>query len=125
MSDNGQLQLPKGGINPGKLKLRELVEVEKLVGRKIAGELQSGDLGIDTMQGLLWIELRKHNPAATPEQAGEYDLETLMDAFEPDDEEGEGEPVDPTSRPPSAAPSATSNGAPTSKPTPASTTFGG
>lgn len=123
MGDNGQLQLPKGGINPGKLKLRELAEVEKLLGRKIAGELQSGDLGIDTMQALLWVELRKHDPAATFEQAGEYDLETLMDAFEPEDDEGE--PVDPTSRPSSAASVSSSNSAPTSKPTPSSTTSGG
>jgi hypothetical protein len=89
MSDNGQVKLQK--IDPGKLKLRELAEVERQVGRRLAGELQSGELGMDTMQALLWVTLRKQDPAATFEQAGEYDLQELMALFADDEEEGEGE----------------------------------
>jgi hypothetical protein len=113
MSDNGETpaglpdKLPK--VDPGKLKLRELAEAERQVGRRIAGELQSGDFGIDTMQALLWIVLRKHHPTMTFEQAGEYDMDTLEAAFEGDEEPGSG--VDPTaaSEPtPSAEPSSNS-----------------
>jgi hypothetical protein len=111
-------------IDPGKLKLRELAEVEKLVGRKIAGELQTLDLGIDTMQALLWVELRKQHPEATFEQAGEYDLETLMDAFA-DDDEPEGEALDPTRPPPSADGGVSGNGATPSAVRQPSTTSGG
>ena len=123
MSDNGQLPGKLRAINPGKVKLRELAEIERLVGHKIGEELQTGDLSIDTMQALVWNELRKHDPAATFEQAGEFDMETLLAAFEP--EEDEAAPLDPPSPPPSAASASSTNGVPTLKPTPASTTSGG
>jgi hypothetical protein len=127
MTDNGQVPAPPGKlhkIDPARLKLRELAEVEKLLGRRIAGELQSGDLGMDTMQGLVWVELRRQDPAATFEQAGEYDLGTLFDAFA-DDDEAEAGPLDPT-RPPSPASSDSSgNGATSSKARPPSTVSGG
>jgi hypothetical protein len=125
VSDNGQASAKLRKIDPGKLKLRELGEVEKLIGRRIAGELQSGDLGMDAMQALLWVELRKHDPAATFEQAGEYDLATLMDLFADADDEAEGEPVDPTNPPASAGNGLSSSAEPTSKPMLPSTTSGG
>lgn len=83
-TSNGQLKLQK--VDPGKLKLRELAEVERTVGRRIAAELQSGDLGIDTMQALLWITLRRQHPAVSFEQVGDYDMDALMDAFADDEE---------------------------------------
>lgn len=127
MSGNGQIPPVKlHKIDPGKLKLRELAEIEKLIGHKIAGELQSGDLAIDTMQALLWNELRKIDPAATFEQAGEYDMATLQAAFLDEDEEVEPGAVDPTRATPSEP--ATSTASPdgvSSKPTPSSIASGG
>lgn len=115
---NGQA-LPSGlpKVDPGKLKLRELAEAERQVGRRIAGELQSGDLGIDTMQALLWVVLRKHHPQMTFEQAGEYDMDTLQAAFEGDQAE-QGGGLDPTSVPAGTVSA-------TSRPTPSSTSSGG
>jgi hypothetical protein len=115
-------------IDPGKLKLRELAELERLLGRKLAGELQTGELGMDTMTGLLWIAMRNQDPAATFVQAGVYDLETLMGLFADDeaDDEAEGDGVDPTASPPdSAANGSRSSGELTSKPMLPSTTSGG
>lgn len=124
MSDNG-LPAKLERVDPGKLKLRELVEVEKAVGRRIAGELQSGDLGMDTMQALLWVTMRRANPDITPEMVGEYDMETLMGAFGDDEKVDDG--LDP-SMPATRNGHATSGGSPdvaSSKPTPSSTTSGG
>jgi hypothetical protein len=112
-------------IDPAKFKLAELAEVERQIGRKLAGEMQTGELGMDTMAGLLWIELRRHDPQATFEQAGDYDLETLMGLFADDDEPAD-DAVDPTaSLPSSAANGSSSNGEPTLKPMLPSTTSGG
>lgn len=120
MSDNGQVKLQK--IDPGKLKLRELAEVERQVGRRLAGELESGELGMDTMQALLWVTLRNQDPAATFEQAGEYDLQSLMALFA-DEEEDEGE--NPTPAIPSdGATRSNSPASANSKPTPPSITTG-
>lgn len=130
MSETNGQALPAGlkKIDPARLKLRELAEVEAKVGRRIAGELSSGDLGVDVMQALLWVELRRHDPAVTYEQAGEYDLGTIMDAFA-DDEAAEVEElggVDPTRATPNgAATRPASPGGADSKPTPASTVSGG
>lgn len=126
MSDDASplAKLPKGGIDPAKLKLRELAEVERLVGRKIAGELTRGDLGVDVMQALLWIELRRIDPSFTFEQAGEYDLATIVAAFEQQDTD-EAEPLDPTKPPPSAGGGVSGNGATSSAATQPSTTSGG
>lgn len=113
-------------IDPAKLKLRELAEVERQLGRKLASELQTGELGMDTMQALLWLQLRRLNPAASFEQAGEYDLETLMGLFADEDEdEAEGDVVDPSSRPPSAANGSRSSGELNSTARLPSTTSGG
>jgi hypothetical protein len=110
-------------IDPAKFKLAELAEVERQIGRKLAGEMQTGELGMDTMAGLRWIELRRHDPQATFEQAGEYDLETLMGLFE--DDEAEGDVVDPTNPPSSAGNGSSSNGELSSKPMLPLTTSGG
>jgi len=125
MTDNGQAPARLTKIDPGKLKLRELADVERQVGRRLAGELNSGELGMDTMQALLWVELRRHDPAATFEQAGEYDLETILAAFADDDEPQDGS-VDPTPATPSVpATSASSPAGGSSKPTRPSTISGG
>jgi hypothetical protein len=120
MSDNGQVKLQK--IDPGKLKLRELAEVERQVGRRLAGELESGELGMDTMQALLWITLRNQDPAATFEQAGEYDLQSLMALFADEEEDEQGNPT-PATRNGGATSDALSVSG-NSKPTLASTTSG-
>jgi hypothetical protein len=106
---NGKVDLKLTRIDPRKLKLRELAEIEQTLGRKIGTEISSGDLGIDTMQALLWLELRKQDPAATFEDAGEYDLGQLSDAFVVDDEDGS---VDPTRTPLPASDGATSDDSP-------------
>lgn len=110
-------------IDPAKLKLRELADVERQLGRRLAGELQTGELGMDTMAGLLWVTMRRQDPTATFEQAAEYDLETLMGLF--DDDEPEGKGVDPTSPPASAENGSRLSGELISKPMLPSTTSGG
>jgi hypothetical protein len=131
----GRPRLPRGGIDPAKLKLRELAEVEKVLGRRIAGELQSGDLGMDTMQALVWVALCQaagvrpdaahQDPAATFDQAGEFDMDGLARLFAADEDDAEVGPLDPTRPPPSAGDAASGNGATTSAVRPPSTTSGG
>jgi hypothetical protein len=99
MSNNGQPPAKLRKVDPGKLKLRELAEVERQVGRRIAGELQAGDLGIDTMQALLWVTLRREHAELSYEQVGDYDMGALMDAFA-GEEPADG--VDPTRATPTA-----------------------
>jgi hypothetical protein len=111
-------------IDPGKFNLAELAEVERQLGRKLAGELQTGELGMDTMAGLLWLELRRHDPAASFEQAGDYDLDTLMGLFAADDEPAD-DVVDPTSLPPSAANGSSLSGEPSLNSLQPSATSGG
>lgn len=60
------------------LKLRELRDIETTIGHKIAQEIANFDLGMDTIQGLMWIALRRDDPEATFEQAGELDFEQLI-----------------------------------------------
>jgi hypothetical protein len=106
MSDgNGQVDLRRVKIDPGKLKIRELAEIERQVGRKLSSEFAAGELGMDTMQALLWMGLRRQDPTATFEQAGEYDFDALSSAMADDEAEGDG--VDPT--PNAAATSASSS----------------
>jgi hypothetical protein len=121
---NGQVDLGKVRIDPAKLKLRELVEIEKLVGRKLSAEFGSGELGMDTMQALLWMGLRRQDPSVTFEQAGEYEFDALTGLLSDDEDEDGG--VDPTrSLPPSAANGPSLSGEPNSKPMPSSTSSGG
>jgi hypothetical protein len=83
-------------IDPDKLKIRELVEIEKLLGRKVAVDMMTGEIGADLMQALLWIGLRRKHPQVTFEQAGEFDFDQVTDLLGADDEEPvEGDAVDP------------------------------
>lgn len=70
-----------------KLKLNELLAIEGKVGRRISVELATFDLGMDTIIGLVWIAMRRENPDATFEEAGEVDFDTMMNAIEGPDEE--------------------------------------
>lgn len=63
------------------LKMRELRDIETAVGHKIAGELAGFDFGMDTLQGLLWIALRRQKPEATFEDAGELDFADILDGI--------------------------------------------
>jgi hypothetical protein len=64
----------------GKLRLNEIVEIEKQTGRKCAADL-AGDFGADFLIGMLWLELRKIHPTVTYEQAGEHAVEDTLEAI--------------------------------------------
>lgn len=115
-------QLPKlGKIDPGEILLEELAEVERVIGRKLGREILTGDLGMDTMQALVWVSMRRTNPDATFEQAGKYDLMTLTAMFE--DEEVAAEPDPPVT--PSSSNGSKPNDEPSSNTLPASAISGG
>jgi hypothetical protein len=60
------------------LKIGELRDIEAAVGHKIVQELSTLDLSMDTVQGLLWIALRRQKPDATFDEAAELDFETII-----------------------------------------------
>lgn len=117
MSDQPKL----GKIDPGKIELDELVEVEQLVGRKLGREMATGDLGIDTMRGLIWVVLRRSSPNATLAQAGKLTLEELLAVFEDEEAAAEPDPTDATSSSNGAMP----NDEPSSNSSPVSVSSGG
>lgn len=73
-------------IDPDKIKLRELKELEGVLGRRLGGELGSGDMSVDFMQGMVWLALRNQNADATFDDAGEFTLAQLNEIFSSDDE---------------------------------------
>jgi hypothetical protein len=89
VSDNGQEARPAGPrINISTIKIRELREIEEKVGHKVSREIAAFDFSADTVQALVWVALRRDNPEATYEDAGELNFDQLMQAVEgPEDEE--------------------------------------
>jgi hypothetical protein len=123
---NGQVDLRRVKIDPSRLKLRELAEIERLLDRKLSTEFASGELSMDTMQALLWVELRRQDPAATFEQAGDYDFATLSAAVASDEDDEGDDSVGPTPATPNAVGiSAVSPASGNSPPTPSSISSGG
>ena len=92
---NGKVDLARVRIDVNKLKLRELAEIEKQLGRRVTNDMASGDLGVDMMQALLWLELRKQDPATTFEATGEYEIGELASVFGDNETEDDGTPLDP------------------------------
>lgn len=109
-----------GKIDPAKILLAELVEAERMVGRKLGREMMSGDLGLDTMQALVWVMMCRSDPAATFEQAGQLDLVTLVGLFEDEEVAAEPDPPSGSGSPNGSPPTAP----PTSGSLPASATSG-
>jgi hypothetical protein len=105
------------------LKMRELRDIENVVGHKIAQELAGFDFGMDTLQGLLWIALRRQRPGATFEDAGELDFEQIINGITgPEDEPP---PPNPTlepagSKPPSSVGTDSTPRPPNNEPVPSS-----
>jgi hypothetical protein len=117
-------------VDPARIKLKEMTEIERLLGRRIVPEMQSGDLGIDTMQALLWVTLRRDHPDLTFDDIGEYDLGQLTSALTIQDIEDDlaelGVAVDPTRATPNGEPTRPApTDAAASSTTPRSTGTGG
>jgi hypothetical protein len=82
-------------IDPRKMKLKQINAAERIVGRHLAREIEAGDFGIDTMQAFLAVTLAGQeggnlkDPAyleQVMDQAGEFELEELVDLFEDEDD---------------------------------------
>jgi hypothetical protein len=125
VSDNGQQGAPRRvgpRINISTLKIRELVAIEEKVGHKVAREIATFDFSADTVQALVWVALRRDNPEATYEDAGELDFDQLMQAVEgpedpePDPPTGPGGSPGPDAEEPT--PTGSSSGQPSSAPPP-------
>jgi hypothetical protein len=121
---NGHMDLTGVRIDPDKLKIRELVEIEKLLGRKVAGDMMTGEVGADLMQALLWVALRRKHPQTTFEQAGEFDFNQITGLLATDDDD-EVDAVDPQRLPSGNESSAGSPAPAGSKPAPSSATSTG
>jgi hypothetical protein len=79
MSDaNGQQPIQ---LDIRTLKLRELRDIETAVGHKIAQEISTLDLSMDTVQGLLWIALRRQKPDATFDEAADLSFEDIINGI--------------------------------------------
>lgn len=96
-------------LDTGKLKYREMAEIETHIGRRIAGDLMTGILGADLLQTMLWFTLRRTDPDLTFEAVGQVDAEHVLPRLAPEDLEGDA--VDPPK-----APSGNATGAATPTP---------
>jgi hypothetical protein len=95
--DAGQLDLTGVRLDTGKLRYREMAEIETHIGRRIAGDLMTGILGADLLQTMLWFTLRRTSPDITFEAVGQVDAEQVLPRLAP--EELEGDAVDPPKAP--------------------------
>jgi hypothetical protein len=124
---NGQVDLAGVKLDPTKLKIRELVEIETQLGRRVAEDMMTGMVGADFMQALLWIALKRLNSQITFDEAGEYDFAQVTNllADAEDDQPVEGDAVDPPHPQSGSVSSAASPAPASSSPSPSSATSGG
>lgn len=86
---NGHVELLAGlQIDPDKLKLREHDEIERFLSQRrgepvsLVAEWRSGSPPADVVIAGVWMHLRRTNPDATFEDAGEYDYTQIQAAVE-------------------------------------------
>ena len=98
-------------IDPRRMKLKQITAAEKMVGRRLATEIETGDLGIDTMQAFLAVTIAANEGGnlkapdyleQVMDQAGEYELGELAALFE-DEDDGSPPPLPPGTPDPTLA----------------------